>query len=116
MATYTTVSKQKLSWVGTNPEPVATEAFELKISDDYKLNIGSGFNLTISPAGADIFWATTGKSKGHMWPAEQTVTTNRLLDIGDGYGLNIGNGYNLVIGPPRGDTPWTKISRNKFTF
>ena len=116
MATFTNLSRSKVRWKGTDPDPISTEAYELNIGDGLKLNIGDGFNLTISPAGATISWEEVLKSRNHQWPAPQAVSVDKLLDIGDGYSLNIGSGYNLVIGPQRGDTPWTPITRNKVRY
>ena len=47
MAVFTTVKKNKLDWKA----PDTSGEYYLKISDDYFLNIGSGFKLIIQPSG-----------------------------------------------------------------
>ena len=112
MATFTTQSKTPLSWTAPPPVEVVGDAYELLISDDYKLDIGGGFYLTIKPEAVDIFWTTTDKNTGsNHWPSP-TVTTP-FLDIGDGFNLLVATGYKLQIGDDAvTETPWTNESKN----
>lgn len=117
MATFTTTSKSKLSWKAPVVEAAAEEgeAYEFLISDDYKLDIGGGFFLTIQPQKTQIQWTHSNKNK-YSFPG--TVTESEVfLDIGDGFNLNIGDGFILQIGTSeRNETPWTKINKKKLTF
>jgi len=112
MATFLTVNKSPLSWTAPPPEDRTKPAVELLISDDYKLDIGSGYNLTIQPATAEVQWTEVTRSNGgHVWPGTYTGA-DQFLNIGDGYNLLISDDYKLIIDPDRSETPWTPVTRN----
>lgn len=64
MATFTTVSKQPLSWPSV-PVATASETYFLKISDDYFLLIGDTYKLIINNGGArtPTAWTKIAKSQ-----------------------------------------------------
>jgi len=114
MGTFTTVSKKKIAWPAPPPVEVVGEAYELLISDDYKLDIGGGFNLTIKPAATTIQYTHIDKTK-NTWP-EPLVQTSYHLDIGNGFNLLIDDTNKLIINTSRPETKWTPLTRRKTIY
>lgn len=113
MPVWTTVSRKPINFDAPPPVEIVGDAYELLISDTYKLDIGGGYYLTIKPAATSIQYTHTNKSTGkNNWPQE--------VSRSDYWGLNIGNGYNLLIddtnilgvGTKRNITTWSTQSRN----
>lgn len=116
MATFTTISKNKLSWKSTGSSNVSgTEEVYLSIDDTHLLDIGGGYNLIITPENAPTSWETVSKTK-NIWVAPDTSITDYTLLIDDTHTLDIGNGYELIVNPSRPETIWSSISRNKTKF
>jgi len=115
MATFTTLSKNKISWVAPAPVAIVGEAYELLIADTYKLDIGDGFYLTIKPAATSIQYTNVGKTK-NTWPAPASVKTDYFINIGDDFNLLIDNSNKLIINPRQAEVPWTTISRKKIKY
>lgn len=112
MATFTTISRGKTNWQGPVAERANTDAYELLISPDYKLNIGSGYNLTISPEFVPTTWTPTTRTP-QSFVAPATPRTADVLIVGGEYTLNIGSGYNLVIDPNQGGNRyWTNLQKS----
>lgn len=113
MSVFTTITKQKLNWEAPPPVEITGEAYDLLISDDWKIDIGDGFHLNIKPADIDIFWATSERSTGsNTWPSVISTEVN-FLDIGSGFNLLISDDYKLEISTGEVSvTPWTPTTKN----
>lgn len=110
MATFTTVSKNRLSWTAPPPSEASAEAYELLIADGFYLDIG-GFKLTITPANAPIQYTFTSKNSV-TWPSSNTTAgADQHLDIGAGYNLLVSDDYKLIIDPARSGTNWTLYNK-----
>ena len=118
MANWTTQSRTPLGWTAPPPVELVGEAYELLISDNFKLDIGGGFNLTIKPESVETVYTTSTKSTGsNNWPSTVVTEADRFLDIGNGFSLLISTEYKLIIDPEeRGETNWTPITRTPLSF
>lgn len=115
--TWTTQSRNPISYDAPPPQPVVGEAYELLIGGGFKLNIGDGFNLTIKPASTPIQYTHVNKSQGaNNWPDPDTLAQDYFLNIGDGYNLLISPAHKLIVDPDYYDTPWETITRNPNKF
>ena len=63
MATFTTVSKNRLTWEAPPVTPVTGNEYVLEIGSDFQLLIGSGFKLVIQPGDIETVWTPVTKAQ-----------------------------------------------------
>ncbi len=113
MTTFTTTTKNKLSWQAPEiaPVSVATDVY-LKIDDTHYFLIADNQKLIITPGNVGILWA--GESKNRLaWTATPATIDNTELLISDTHRLLIADGYSLVIDPANSGTQWEPITKTR---
>jgi len=63
MATFTTISKNRLSWPAPPVNPLVSNNYFLEIGNDFRLLIGSAHRLIIQPGNTETTWTLINKSQ-----------------------------------------------------
>lgn len=113
MTTFTTTTKQRLSWQASSVESVSVgnDVF-LLIDDTHYLSIADNFKLIITPGNVDVVWTDTEKNR-LAWTATTSTLDNAELLIDDTHNLLIADGYSLIIDPANSGTEWEPVNKTR---